>query len=104
MFTLQTSFKPLWLKGGGGGSNICIVEVTVNSKKENTQDFCPAVTPRIRPLDYEEKGRASKYGGIQVRIHTILKHHKAHKKLTKYLLICKKCKMIHGQGHKLSYR
>ncbi len=34
MFTLQTSFKSLLLKvGGGGGSPL--VEVTVNSKEEN---------------------------------------------------------------------
>jgi hypothetical protein len=33
MFTIQTSFKPLLLKGGGGE-----IEVTVNSKEENS---CP---------------------------------------------------------------
>ncbi len=35
MFTLQTSFKPLLLKGEGGNP---LVEVIVNSKEEN---FCP---------------------------------------------------------------
>jgi hypothetical protein len=40
MFTLQTSFKPLLLKVGGGGYNP-LVEVAVNSKEENSQDFCP---------------------------------------------------------------
>ncbi len=34
MFTLQTSFKPLLLKNP-------LIEVTVNSKKENSSDFCP---------------------------------------------------------------
>ncbi len=38
MFTLQTSFKPLLLKRGGGGP---LVEVTVNSKEESSEDFCP---------------------------------------------------------------
>jgi hypothetical protein len=38
MFTFQTSFKLLLLKGAGGGgvtSNL-LVEVTVNSKEENS--------------------------------------------------------------------
>ncbi len=39
MFTLQTSFTPL-LRGGGGSKNP-LVEVTVNSKAENSYDFCP---------------------------------------------------------------
>ncbi len=38
MFTLQTSFKPLLLKGGGRVNPS--VEVTVNSKEENSEDFC----------------------------------------------------------------
>jgi hypothetical protein len=38
MFTLQTSFKPLLLKGCDQDS---LVEVTVNSKEENSEDFCP---------------------------------------------------------------
>jgi hypothetical protein len=33
IFTLQTSFKPILLEGGGGG--------LVDSKEENSQDFCP---------------------------------------------------------------
>ncbi len=37
MFTLQTSFKPLLHKGG----QKTVVEVTVNSKEENFEDFCP---------------------------------------------------------------
>jgi hypothetical protein len=42
MFTLQTSFKPLLLLlGGGGGAGVKYLEVTVNSKKENSEDFCP---------------------------------------------------------------
>jgi hypothetical protein len=39
ILTLQTSFKPLLLGGGGGGLNP-LVEVTVNSKEENSEDFC----------------------------------------------------------------
>ncbi len=38
MFTLQTSFKPLLLGGGGGGYNP-LVEATVNSKEKNHSDF-----------------------------------------------------------------
>jgi hypothetical protein len=43
MFTLQTSFKPflLGVEGGGGGEVNPLVEVTVNSKEENSEDFCP---------------------------------------------------------------
>ncbi len=41
MFTLQTSFKPLLLKRGGGGWLKAVVEETVNSKEENSKDFCP---------------------------------------------------------------
>jgi hypothetical protein len=41
MFTLQTLFKPLLLKGGGGGGVKSISKVTVNSKEENSEDFCP---------------------------------------------------------------
>jgi hypothetical protein len=41
MFTLQTSFKPLLLNGGGGGGYNLLVKVTVNSKEENSSDFCP---------------------------------------------------------------
>jgi hypothetical protein len=37
MFTLQTNFKPLLLEGGGGE----LIEVTVNSKEENSEDFRP---------------------------------------------------------------
>ncbi len=50
-FILQTSFKPLLLKGGRGGSRQ-LVDVTVNSTEENSQDFRPnpiTVCPRIRP-------------------------------------------------------
>jgi len=37
MFTLQASFKPLLLKRGvGGGGKNPFVEVTVNSKEENS--------------------------------------------------------------------
>jgi hypothetical protein len=34
--SLQTSFKPLLLKGGGGGKIRYIVEVTMKSKEEIT--------------------------------------------------------------------
>jgi hypothetical protein len=37
MFTLQTNFKPLLLKGSVKPISI---EVTVN-REENSQDFCP---------------------------------------------------------------
>jgi hypothetical protein len=36
MFTLQTSFKPILPKGGRG-----LVDVTVNNKEDNSEDFCP---------------------------------------------------------------
>ncbi len=39
MFTLQTSFKSLLLKGGRGVKRL--TEATVNSKEENSSDFCP---------------------------------------------------------------
>jgi hypothetical protein len=39
MFALKTSFKPLLLKGVGGVNPL--VEVTVNIKEENSEDFCP---------------------------------------------------------------
>jgi hypothetical protein len=38
MSTFQTNFKPLWLGGGGDGNRL--VEVTVNSMEENSEDFC----------------------------------------------------------------
>jgi hypothetical protein len=40
MFTLQTSSK-LLLLGGEGGSKNPLVENTVNSKEENSQECCP---------------------------------------------------------------
>jgi hypothetical protein len=41
MFTLQNSLKPLLLKGGRGEKNL-LVEVTVNSKEENSlKTFVP---------------------------------------------------------------
>jgi hypothetical protein len=40
MFTLQTRFQPLLLKGAGGEVK-SVVEVTVNSKEENSEYFCP---------------------------------------------------------------
>jgi hypothetical protein len=40
MFTLETSFKPLLLSGGGGGDREVrvesVVDVTVNSEEENS--------------------------------------------------------------------
>jgi hypothetical protein len=38
MFTLQTGFKPLLLKWGEYNP---LVQVTVNSKEENSYDFVP---------------------------------------------------------------
>ncbi len=35
---MQTGFKPRLLNGGGGGGNL-LVEVTVNTKEENSDDF-----------------------------------------------------------------
>ncbi len=47
MFTLQTSFKPLLLREGGGeGEKNPLVEMTVNSKEEN---LLSQLRPRIRP-------------------------------------------------------
>ncbi len=40
MFTLYASFKPFLLKGGRGGVQSVVI-VTVNSKEENSYDFCP---------------------------------------------------------------
>jgi hypothetical protein len=40
MFTLQTSFKPLLLKGGRGVNSISM-EVTVNSKEKTLKTFVP---------------------------------------------------------------
>ncbi len=44
MFTLQISFKPLLLGGGGGEGgagikSVLLVKVTVNSKEENSYYF-----------------------------------------------------------------
>jgi hypothetical protein len=36
LFSLQTSFKPLLLKGGGGVGVKFVIEVIVNSKEENS--------------------------------------------------------------------
>jgi hypothetical protein len=43
MLTLQNSFKPLLLGGGGGGLGVKSVKtvVTGNSKKAKTEGFCP---------------------------------------------------------------
>ncbi len=40
MLTLQTSFQTTFAQGGAGEYNP-LVEMTVNSKEENCQDFCP---------------------------------------------------------------
>jgi hypothetical protein len=40
MFTLQNQFQPTFSRWRGGGGNP-LVEVTVNSKEENSYDFCP---------------------------------------------------------------
>jgi hypothetical protein len=42
MFTLQTSFKSLLLEGRGGWGAVTVSRgLTVNSKEENSSDFCP---------------------------------------------------------------
>jgi hypothetical protein len=46
IFALQTSVQPLF----GGGEKNPLVEVTVNCKVENSEDFCPQLRPRIRSL------------------------------------------------------
>jgi hypothetical protein len=40
MLTLQTSFQTTFAQGGAGEYNP-LVEMTVNSKEENSQGFCP---------------------------------------------------------------
>jgi hypothetical protein len=50
MLTLQTSFKTLLFKGVEGEKNT-LVEVTVNSKKENSLRLLSQLRSRIRPLD-----------------------------------------------------
>jgi hypothetical protein len=53
MFTLQTSFKPA-SSTGGGGSKIRVstgIEVTANSKKENSLRLLSQLYPRIGSLD-----------------------------------------------------
>jgi hypothetical protein len=46
MFTLQTSFKPRLLGGGGGGVKSVSSDDCEYSKEENSEDFC---------LDYVEE-------------------------------------------------
>jgi hypothetical protein len=39
---ISNQFQPLFFKGGrGGGGYNLLVEVTVNSKEENSKGFCP---------------------------------------------------------------
>jgi hypothetical protein len=50
MFTLQTSFNPLLLKGGGGGE--AVVEVPVNSKEENSSKTFVPITSKNSFLNF----------------------------------------------------
>ncbi len=47
MFTLQTCFELVLLKEGGGGGVKIRIEVTVNSKEENSSDFRPNKGPEF---------------------------------------------------------
>jgi hypothetical protein len=53
-YSLQTSLNP-FLLGGGGGEYNSLVEMTVNSKEEISEEFCPNFRPRIRTLGSEVK-------------------------------------------------
>ncbi len=60
MLILQTTFKPLLLKGVGGGGVKSVSIVTVNSKEENSEDFCP---------NYVGEFGLSKRMRIQIKLH-----------------------------------
>jgi hypothetical protein len=66
MFTLQTSFKSLLLKCGGGGveyNPLVHVEVTVNSKEENSKTSVPITS----------ENSASGYIHILLRVNRIIR-------------------------------
>ncbi len=54
MFTFQTSFKPLLFGGGeGGGEKNPLVEVTVNSKEDNSlKTFVPITSKNSASVLY----------------------------------------------------
>jgi hypothetical protein len=51
MFTIRTSFKQLFL-GGGGGGRVKSVEVTANSKEENSLDFILTTSKNSASVQY----------------------------------------------------
>ncbi len=67
MFTLQTSFKPLFLKGGGGVKSVSTVEVTVNSKEKKLLRLWSQLRPRIRPQGLCISGASQAYWICRVR-------------------------------------
>jgi hypothetical protein len=59
MFTLQNSFKPLLLKWGRGVKSL--VELTVNSKEENSEDFCPNYIQEFGLCTMQSAGEHSRF-------------------------------------------
>jgi hypothetical protein len=66
MFTLQTSFKPLLLGGGGVKT---VVEVTVNSKKGSSLNSCPKYVQEFGLWTKQQAGKkgAATGGGAENR-------------------------------------
>ncbi len=53
--TLQTSFIPLLLKGGGEGGMKSVAEVTVNSKEEFCTNYVQEFGLRIKEEERQER-------------------------------------------------